>query len=237
METPTAHNQAVKGQIAESVLMPGDPDRAIFVAEKFLTDAELVSDLRGMKAFTGNFNGKRVSVMSSGMGGASAGLYSYELFAFYGVEKIIRIGTAAGFQKEINAGDMVFAMTACTDSAYGAQYQLPGTFSPSGDFELLQKAAEYARANGLDFHAGSIFSSDYYSRYNALGIEKSWKPWADMGCLAQDMETYAIYCNAARFHKKAFSIVTNVYNKITDRGIEGNKDVLIPMIKTALNII
>ena len=235
-KTPTPHNAAKNGEIAETVLLPGDPMRAKYIAENFLEDAREVTSVRGMKGFTGKYNGKKVSVMGSGMGGPSAGIYSYELFAFYGVEKIIRIGTAGGYKKEQLPGDLIFAMTASTDSNYAYQYALPGTFSPSGDFSLLKKAADFASQNSFRFEAGGIFSSDMYSEYNALG-EEAWKKWARMGCLAQDMETYALYCNAAYLNKKALSILTMVANCVTGATTDFSFESLNPMIKTALSLI
>lgn len=236
-KTPTPHNAAKKGGIAKTVLLPGDPNRAQYIAENFLENAREVTSVRGIKGFTGLYNGKPVSVMGSGMGGPSAGIYSYELFAFYEAEKIIRIGTAGGYQKNIPLGALIFAMTACTDSNYAYQYQLPGTFSPSADFSLLEKAAAFAKSENIPYAAGSIFSSDMYSEYNALGGEKAWKPWADMGCLAQDMETYALYCNASYLHKKALSIVTNVADCITGECLSGGMKALEPMMRTALHLL
>ena len=237
--TPTPHNAAKAGDIAPFVLLPGDPLRAQYVAQHFLENVKQVTGVRGMLGFTGTYSGHPVSVMGSGMGGPSAGIYSYELFAFYGVEHIIRIGTAGGFQNFLKPGDLVFAMTACTDSNYAYQYKLPGTFCPSGDFALIKKAAAYAESNGIGYQAGSLFSSDMFSEYNALGPEQSWKPWADMGCLAQDMETYALYCNAAYLKKSALSIVTNVCSCITGEQMNAAKGgfaSLEPMMKTALSL-
>jgi purine-nucleoside phosphorylase len=237
---PTPHNAAKTGEIAPFTLLPGDPLRAKYVAEHYLENAKQVTGVRGMLGFTGTFNGKPVSVMGSGMGGPSAGIYTYELFAFYGVEHIVRIGTAGGFQTFLKPGDLVLAMTACTDSNYAYQYKLPGTFCPCGDFGLLRKAAVFAENSHIGFKAGSLFSSDMYSEYNALGPEQSWKPWAAMGCLAQDMETYALYCNAAYLRKSALSIVTNVCSCITGEQIppagEAMKN-LEPMIRTALSLV
>ena len=138
--TPTPHNAAKKGQIAPIVLMPGDPDRAEWIAKTFLKDAKLVTNVRGIKGFTGTYNSKPVTVMASGMGAGSAGIYIYELYNFYGVEAIVRIGTSASLKKEVKPGDLIFAMTASTDSNYDYQYGLPGHFSPAADFCLLQKA-------------------------------------------------------------------------------------------------
>ncbi len=215
MSTP--HNAASAGDIAETVLLPGDPQRALYIAETYLKDAREVTSTRNMLGFTGTYTGKngnteRVSVMGSGMGGPSCGIYSYELFKMYGVEKIIRIGTAGGLQGFLKPGDLVLAMTASTDSNWARQYDLPGTFSPAADFGLLTTAAAQAEKNGYRHFEGAVFSSDYFSDYNALNEvtgKKCWEPWARMGCLVQDMETYALYSNAAWLGKKALSILTH----------------------------
>lgn len=234
--TPTPHNAAKKGEIAPTVLFPGDPYRAEYIAKTYFTDMRQVSDIRGMKAFTGNFNGKPVSVMGSGMGCTSAGIYSYELYSFYDVEKIIRVGTAGGYQEWINPGDMVFAMTASTDTAWGAQYGLPGTFSPSADFELFYNAVNFAKSKGYGFAAGTIISAENFSQYNAAG--PVWKKWAENGVLAQDNETYALYCNAAHLGKKALSIVTNVFCCSTKRSFSTQGYApLDPMFQTALSLV
>lgn len=216
--------------------MPGDPQRAEWIAKEFLTGAKLVTDIRGIKGFTGKFNGKPVTVMASGMGAGSAGIYIYELYNFYGVEAVIRIGTAAALKKEVRAGDMVFAMTASTDSNYEYQYDLHGNLSPAADFGLLRKAALFAEKNNYRFSAGQVFSSDAYSAYNALG-DKIWKSWAKMGALAQDMETNCLYCQAAYAQKKALSILTCVYNKITKKLLPSDPKTLTPMVQTALSLV
>ena len=235
-KTPTPHNAAKKGQIAPTVLLPGDPERAEWIAKTFLTGAKLVTDIRGVKGFTGRFNGKPVSVMASGMGAGSAGIYIYELYNFYGVEAIVRIGTAAALKKEVKAGDLVFAMTASTDSNYEYQYALGGHLSPSADFGLLQKAAAFAEKNKFRFSAGQVFSSDAYSAYNAMG-DKAWQSWAKMGALAQDMETNCLYCQASYAQKKALSILTCVYNKITKKFLSSDAKTLTPMVQTALALV
>jgi len=233
---PTPHISATESQISKSVLFPGDPVRAQYIAKEFLDNPVQITNVRNITGFTGTWKGKSVTVMASGMGGPSAGIYSYELFRFYGADEIIRIGTAGGLQPCCEAGSVVFALSASTDSNYASQYRLPGTFSPSADFSLLEKAVAAARIASVDFHAGPIFSSDFFSEYNALGPELSWKLWAKMGCLAQDMETYSLYCNAAWFGKKALSIVTITDSCVTGKGLEKDKRItaLHPMITIAL---
>ncbi|AEE17406.1 purine-nucleoside phosphorylase [Treponema brennaborense] len=232
----TPHNSAEKGQIAATVLLPGDPLRAQYIAEHVFDTAERVTAVRNMLGFTGTWHGNPVTVMGSGMGGPSAGIYSYELFCTYGVQRIIRIGTAGGLQKELQPGDLVLAMTASTDSNFAYQYRLPGTYSPCADFGLLQRAAASARAHNYRFAAGGVFSSDLFSEYNALGAQESWKPWAKMGCLVQDMETYALYCTAAFLGKKALSVLTHTDSCVSGHGLaqEQRLTALEPMFTVAL---
>jgi purine-nucleoside phosphorylase len=208
--------------------MPGDPLRAKYLAENYLEDLVRFNEVRNMLGFTGRYRGRRISVMASGMGAPSMGIYSYELFRFYGVERIIRIGTCGGFRPEVDVGDLVFAMSASTDSNYAAQYDLPGTFAPCADFDLLERAVAEARRLGLRFWAGSILSSDIFSLYSAREPARGWEKWAAMGCAATDMECYALYCNAARLGKKALAILTcsdsNVSERDRERAREGTAD-------------
>ena len=179
----TPHNRAMKGDMAKIVLAPGDPLRARLVAEKFLDQGRLVTDVRNVLGYTGFYKGKEVSVLSTGMGGPSIGIYSYELYNEYDVEAIIRIGTCGGLQKEVGVGDLVFAMTASTDSAWAHQYNLKGTLSPCCDSSLLLASMRAAQLKGFAHHTGMVFSSDLFSSYNALG-EDSWNQWARVGALA-----------------------------------------------------
>ena len=200
---PTPHITAKEGDFARTVLMPGDPLRAKYIAENFLTDAVLVNNVRGVNGYTGMYNGKRVSVMASGMGMPSMGIYSYELFKFYDVDNIIRIGTAGSLQPDLKIRDLAIAMGACTDSNYAAQYNLPGTFAPIADFSLLEAAVSAARALKKPFHVGNLCSSDhFYTENDPL------PKWAKMGVLAVEMESAALYCNAAEAGKKALCITT-----------------------------
>jgi purine-nucleoside phosphorylase len=213
----TPHNSASPGAIAPTVLMPGDPLRARHLAETRLEGAVAFNSVRGMLGYTGTWKGKRVSVMGSGMGGPSMGIYSYELFAFYDVERIIRIGTCGGLTADLEVGDLAFAMTASTDSNYAAQYALPGTFSPAADYGLLEAAVGRARELKARFWVGSVFSSDVFSLYSATPPEEGWMKWAAMGCAATDMESYALYCNAARLGKKALAMFTCSDSNVTRR--------------------
>ena len=190
MSTP--HNSAAKGEIAKTVLMPGDPLRAQFIAENFLTDAKLVNNVRGIHGYTGTYQGVPVSVMASGMGMPSMGIYSHELFAFYDVENIIRIGSAGAMTERLKLRDVVAAQAACTNSNYIAQFGMPGTFAPIADFELLETAVAIAREKGVRMPVGNVLSSDNF--YDASGKTMD---WAKMGVLCAEMESAALYANAA----------------------------------------
>lgn len=204
----TPHNAARRGDIAPLVLMPGDPLRAQRLAETRLKSAKKVTGIRNIFGFTGTWEGKPVSVMASGMGAPSMGIYSYELFSFYGVESIIRIGTCGGLTEAVDVGDLVVAMTASTDSNYAHQYGLKGSFSPCADYGLLEKAVAAAKRRNIRHWVGGIFSSDIFSLYSALSEEEGWRRWAAMGCAATDMECFALYCNAAYLHKRALTLLT-----------------------------
>ncbi|MDE7296485.1 MAG: purine-nucleoside phosphorylase [Clostridia bacterium] len=200
---PTPHITAKYGDFAETVLMPGDPLRAKFIAENFLENPVLVNNVRGVNGYTGTYKGKRVSVMASGMGQPSIGIYSYELFNFYGVQNIIRIGSCGSFDKELHVRDIIIALGACTNGNYAMQYNLPGTFCPIADFSLAKRASELCEKAGLKYKVGNIFSSDmFYDDMNS-GMQ-----WAKMGVLGVEMESAALYCNAARAGKKALCICT-----------------------------
>ncbi len=201
MSTP--HNSAKKGDFAKTVLMPGDPLRAKFIADNFLTDAVLVNNVRGVQGYTGYYNGKRVSVMASGMGMPSISIYAYELYTEYDVDAIIRVGSAGGLAEQIKTKDIVIAQAACTDSNIVSQYGLHGTFAPIGSFDLIEKAAEIGRKAGANVCVGNVMSSDvfYCDRKEHLA-------WRDMGVLAVEMECAALYALAARLKKRALCICT-----------------------------
>lgn len=202
--TPTPHNAAKEGEIARTVLMPGDPLRAKFIAEHYLKDAVCFNTVRNMLGFTGTYQGKPVSVMGGGMGMPSVGIYTYELYHFYGVENIIRIGSAGAVADRVKLRDIVIGMGACTDSNYAAQFGLPGTFAPVADYDLLRKAADCARQKGIAPVVGNILSADafYDDRQDSLAR------WKKMGVLAVEMEAAALYMNAARAGKRALCILT-----------------------------
>ena len=200
---PTPHNNAKKGDIAGTVLMPGDPLRARFIAENYLDDPVCYNEVRGMFGFTGTYKGVPVSVQGSGMGMPSIGIYSWELFNEYGVENIIRVGTAGSVADNVELRDVIIGMSASTNSAYASQYRLPGTYAPTASWELLSAAVNAAEAKGSRFHVGNILSSDtFYDDANSLA------EWQKMGVLAIEMEAAALYMNAARSGKNALCILT-----------------------------
>lgn len=197
----TPHNSAKLGDFAKTVLMPGDPLRAKFIAETFLKDAKLVNNVRGIHGYTGTYEGTPVSVMASGMGMPSIGIYSHELYTQYGVENIMRIGSAGAISPKLKLRDVVAAQGACTNSNFAHQYQLPGTFAPIADFTLLETAVSVARGMGVEMPVGNLLSSDTF--YDASG---STMEWAKMGVLAVEMEAAALYMNAAMLGKRALAI-------------------------------
>ncbi len=199
----TAHNTAEKGDFAKTVLMPGDPLRAKMIAENFLEEARLVNNVRGIQGYTGKYNGVPVSVMASGMGMPSIGIYSYELFNFYDVDNIIRVGSAGGIAPNLKLRDVVIASGACTNSNYAHQFGLPGTFAPVASFSLLEKAVAASRANGIKPTVGNVVSSDTF--YEDI---PSFELWRKIGVLAVEMEAAALYMNAARSGKNALCICT-----------------------------
>ncbi|MBQ5971002.1 MAG: purine-nucleoside phosphorylase [Prevotella sp.] len=201
--TPTAHIGAKYGEIAETVIMAGDPLRVKFMAEKFLDNPVLFNNVRGMLGFTGTYKGKRVSVMGHGMGMPSIGIYTYELYNFYGVKTIIRVGSAGSIQTDLHVGDLVIAAGVCTNSTYANQYELPGTFAPIADFELLRHAADTCDKLGYRYKVGNVFSSDVFYSENAHNDK-----WINMGVLAVEMEIAGLYMNAARSGNRALGICT-----------------------------
>nr|MBQ5811921.1 purine-nucleoside phosphorylase [Clostridia bacterium] len=203
MSIPTPHINAKKDDFAKTVLMPGDPLRAKFIAENFLTDAVLVNNVRGIQGYTGYYNGKRVSVMASGMGMPSIGIYSYELFNFYDVDNIIRIGSAGAISEELKLRDIVIAMSASYNSVYANQFNLPGTYAPTASYTLLKKAVDEAEKLGLSYKVGNILSNDLFYDDSMSTLD-----WQKMGVLAVEMESAALYMNAARAKKNALCICT-----------------------------
>lgn len=203
-KTPTPHIGAKYGEIAETVIMSGDPLRAQFMAEHFLDNPVLFNKVRGMLGFTGTYKGKRVSVMGHGMGVPSMAIYTYELFNFYGVKKIIRVGSAGSMNPDLHIGDLMLAQGACTNSNYASQFQLSGTFAPIADFDLLRAAVEKAEELGYTYKVGNIYSSDIFYDENSGATAQ----WQKMGVLAVEMESAALYMNAARYGGRALCLCT-----------------------------
>jgi purine-nucleoside phosphorylase len=202
---PTPHiNVNKKGIIAETVLLPGDPLRAKFIAEKYLEDVVQFNDVRNMFGYTGTYNGRRVSVMGTGMGIPSIGIYSYELIHFFDVKKLIRIGSCGAFQKDIHVRDIILGMSASTNSNYASQYGLPGTYAPTASWKLLKNAVDIAGRKGIDVKVGNILSSDTFYDTDT----EAWKKWAGMGVMAVEMEAAALYMNAAYAGVDALCILT-----------------------------
>lgn len=232
MSTP--HNAANSGDIAETVIMSGDPLRAKFMAEHFLENPVQFNGVRNMFGYTGTYQGKRVSVMGHGMGMPSVGIYSYELFHFYNVKQIIRVGTAGCIQKGMDLGDVVIAQGSCTDSNYLHQYRLPGTYAPIADHDLLSSAVEGCKEMGIRYWVGNVLSSDVFYDDN-----QEWKNWAKMGVLAVEMESAALYANAAAAGKKALTILTISDSLVEDKATsaEERQNAFTNMMKVAFSLI
>ena len=234
----TPHIDAPYDAFAKTVLMPGDPKRAKMIAETFLEDAKLVNDVRGVQGYTGNYKGKKVSVMASGMGMPSIGIYSYELFNFFDVENIIRIGSAGSYKEDVKVRDIVIAQGASTDSSYVKQFGLPGDFAPIADYSLLEKCVLIAKELGVRFHIGNILSTDvfYGDLSHTPDHQKPVNIWSKMGVMAVEMEAAALYMNAARAGKKALCICTISDSLVTNESLppEERQNSFKEMIKIAL---
>lgn len=205
-KVPTPHIQALEGEIAETILLPGDPLRAKYIADHFLEEAAQFNATRNMFGYTGHYKGKRVSVMGTGMGCPSIGIYSHELIHYYGCKNLIRVGTAGALREELKVRDMVFAMGACTTSNYVRLMGLPGDYSCIASYDLLSKAVAAAKGMGLSYHVGNVLSSDMF--YGPSKQVSGGMTWGDMGVLAVEMEAAALYCNAAAAGVNALCIVT-----------------------------
>ncbi len=201
---PTPHIEAKEGAFAKTVIMPGDPKRAKFIASNFLSEAQLINDVRGVQGYTGKYRGVDVSVMASGMGIPSIGIYSYELYNFFGVENIIRAGSIGGLSDSVKVRDIILAMGACTDSSFGKQYELPGTFAPTASYSLLSLAKKIADEKNIVSHVGNVVSSDRFYNSASCANEK----WKSMGALGIEMEAAGLYMTAARAGKRALAICT-----------------------------
>ena len=236
MDIPTPHINAKAGDFAETILLPGDPLRAKFIAENFLIDAKQVNSVRNMLGFTGTYNGKPVSVMGTGMGCASIGIYSDELIRLYGCKNLIRVGTAGALTPKVNVGDIVLAQGACTNSSYVRLFGLPGDYAPIASFDLLRKAAEAADKLGLPYVVGNVLSSDKY--YSAKKTPTA-MTWTDMGVLAVEMESAALYANAAAAGVNALTILTISDSEFSGHATnaEERQNSFTNMMKLALQLI
>ena len=233
-KTPTPHIGAQYGDIAETVIMAGDPLRVKMMAETFLEEPKLFNQVRGMLGYTGTYKGKRVSVMGHGMGIPSISIYTYELYNFYGVKQIIRVGSAGSIHPDLNIGDLAIAMGACTDSNYAAQYEMPGTFAPIADFDLLRGAVDECERRGFHYRVGNVMSADVFYSENAHNDK-----WLNMGVLAVEMEIAALYMNAARSGNRALGICTISDNIITGEALsaEERQNTFTNMMKVAFSLV
>ncbi len=240
LKTPTPHISAKPGDFGKTVLMPGDPLRSKFIAENFLENPVLVNNVRGVQGYTGYYKGVKVSVMASGMGMPAIGIYSHELFNGYGVENIIRVGSAGAIQEHIHLYDLVIAQGACTDSAWARQFHLPGTFAPIASYALLEAAVDAAREAGATYHVGNVNSSDvFYGDHigvpegldSLYGLQK-------MGVMALEMEAAALYMNAARYGKRGLCICTISDHVLTgeETTSEQRQNSFTTMMKVALEV-
>lgn len=235
MSIPTPHIGATsKNEIAKTILLPGDPLRAKFIADNFLEDVTTFNTVRNAFGFTGTYNGKRISVMGTGMGMPSIGIYSYELIHFYGVENLIRIGSAGSFQENVKIRDIVFGISASTDSNFANQFNCPGTIAPTCSYELLSKATKIAEEKGYKYNAGNILSSDVFYGDDV----NSWKDWQKMGVMCVEMEAAALYLNAQRAGVNALCMLTISDSLVTGEKTtsEERQNTFTDMMKVALEL-
>lgn len=230
----TAHIQAEKGEIAETILLPGDPLRAKFIAETYLENITQFNAVRNMFGYTGTYKGKRISVMGTGMGAPSIGIYSYELIHFFGVKNLIRVGSCGAYDPSLELYDIILGMGASTNSNFAHQYNLPGTLSATASWDLLYKAKKISEEKNIDVVVGNILTSDIFYNDTANVYEK----WSKMGILAVEMEAYALYCNAAAAGVNALTILTvsdSLVKKMETTAIEREKS-FTQMMEIALEL-
>ena len=234
MSVPTPHNNAKIGDIAKTVLMPGDPLRAKLLADTYLENAVCYNQVRSMLGYTGTFQGKPVSVQGSGMGMPSMGIYCHELFHFYGVDTIIRIGSAGAVDPSLKIGDLVIAVSSCTTSNYAAQYHLPGSYAPTASFDLARRAAQSCEQKGFTYKAGTVLTSDWFYD-ESQGLPE----WQKMGVLAVEMESAALYMEAARAKKQALCLLTISDNPFTGEAVEAEvrQNAFTQMMEVALSLV
>lgn len=231
---PTPHINATPEDFAPAVIMPGDPLRSKFIAESFLEGAKLINNVRGVQGYTGTYKGKTVTVMASGMGVPSMGIYSYELFNFFGVESIIRVGSCGALNEDVKIRDLVFAMSVSTDSGYGGSFELPVSPAPTADYDLLSRGVTIARERGITTHVGNVLCTDAF--YNN-GKDYT-EAYGAMGMLAVEMESTALYLNAAKAGKKALTLLTVSDSLVTGEGLpaEERQSTFTDMMTVALEL-
>lgn len=229
----TPHINAEADAFGKTVLMPGDPLRSKFIAENYLENAKLVNNVRGIQGYTGTYKGTKVSVMASGMGMPTIGIYSYELYSFFGVENIMRIGSTGSIQESVKVRDIVIGMGACTNSNFASQYGLAGTFAPIASYSLMKEAIEQAQAVNANYHVGNILSSDTFYSDNKTANDG----WQKMGVLCVEMEAAALYMNAARLGKNALAILTVSDSMVTgeETTAQERQNSFTQMMEIALN--
>ena len=232
-EFHTPHINASPEDFAKTVLMPGDPLRSKFIAENFLENAKLVNNVRGIQGYTGTYKGERVSVMASGMGMPSIGIYSYELYNFFGVENIMRVGSAGGMSENVHIRDIIIGMGACTTTNFAVQYGLEGSFAPTASYDMMKIAIEEADRIGASYHVGNLLSSDIFYNANPDASKK----WTRMGVLGVEMEAAALYMNAAYSGKRALAICTVSDHLLTGESLdaEARQNSFTEMMEIALN--
>ncbi|MEE1356104.1 MAG: purine-nucleoside phosphorylase [Clostridia bacterium] len=230
---PTPHIKASPEDFARTVLMPGDPLRAKFIAQNFLKDPVCINEVRGILGYTGEYDGCKLTVFASGMGMPSMGIYAYELYNFFGIERIIRIGTTGALTEKVKVRDIILAMGACTNSNFAAQYELEGNFAPIADFGMLKTAVEETEKLGVRYHIGNILTSDHFYNDNPQNTLK----WAKMGVLSTEMESAALYMNAARTGKKALAMYTVSDSLVTGESTNADErqNSFTDMMRIALN--
>lgn len=222
---PTPHIKAAPGDFGQTVLMPGDPLRSKFIAENFLENAKLVNNVRGVQGYTGYYKGVKVSVMASGMGMPSMGIYSHELFNVFEVQNIMRIGSAGAIRENIHIRDIVVGQAVCTDSNWAGQFHLPGSFAPIASYEMLENCVSSAKEVGANYHVGNLLSSDrFYGDDDGMPeVLKANAAWAKMGVMAIEMESAALYMNAARYGKNALAICTVSDHLLTGEALSADE--------------
>lgn len=232
MSTP--HNKANVKEIAKTVIMCGDPLRAKFITETYLENYKLVNEVRNIYCYTGTYKGKEISVMAHGMGNPSMGIYSYELFNHYDVDTIIRVGTCGAYQENIGLKDVIVAVGACSDSNYASQFNLNGVYSATADYSLLRICDDVCKRNNIKANFGNVLATDIFYSDDTDG----WKKWADLGVLAAEMESYALYINAAKAKKKALTMlsVSDSFITKTEVSVEDRKNGFADLMKAALDV-